>query len=556
MNTRRKLYYVLVSVLVVSILLAGCSTPQQPTEEAVSEEAAAPEAEEEEAAAPEAEEEVAEEEAEGEANVFVYATTTSWPDIDPAISFSDDSQITSNCYETLTVYNTPGSEDVLAPGLAESWESAEDDTVWTFHLQEGVTFHNGDPLNAEAVKGAIENTIEIGAGAAYIWAPVDSIEAVDEYTVQFNLSYPAPLDLVASAGYAAWIYNPATYAEKGTEWFNEGNCAGTGPYTIESYDRGSRLIMTRYEDYWGGWSEGQFDKVVFEVVEDPVVRQQMVEAGTADFTYEIPPDNLAALEARDDVVVYKNPSFQNMLGLINTQKPPLDDPLVRQALSYSFPYQQMIEGVMGNLATQAHGPIPAGMWGHSDDLQQYSFDLDKAGELLAEAGYPEGGFDLLYTFNTGDLSEQTAGEIWKAELAKLGINLEVQGMSWESQWDLGMSDPQNAQDVFVMYWWPDYVSPVSWLYGMFRTEEETLFNLGYYSNETVDELIDTGDATSGSDREEATKLFIEAQEILVEDAAAIFFYDLANTHVARTDVNGFADNPAYPHVVFVYNLSR
>jgi peptide/nickel transport system substrate-binding protein len=245
-----------------------------------------------------------------------------------------------------------------------------------------------------------------------------------------------------------------------------------------------------------------------------------------------------------------------MLGLINTQKPPLDDPLVRQALSYSFPYQQMIEGVMGDRATQAHGPVPAGIWGHSDDLHQYSYDLDKARELLTEAGYPDGDFDLVYTFATGDLEEQTAGEIWKAELAKLGINLEVQGMNWESQWDLGMSDPQNAQDVFVMYWWPDYVSPISWLYGMFRTEEETLFNLGYYSNETVDELIDTADALSGSDREQASNLFIEAQEILVEDAAAIFFYDMANTHVARTDINGFVDNPAYPHVVFVYNLSR
>ncbi len=547
MKTRHKFYYVVVSVLVMSIVLAGCSTPQQPTEEAVSEEAAAPEAEEE---------VVETEEAEGEATFFVYASSTSFSDIDPAISWSDDSKVVSNCYETLTLYNTPGSEDVLGPGLAKSWESAEGDTVWTFHLQEGVTFHNGDPLNAEAVKGAIENTIEIGAGAAYIWAPVESIEAVDEYTVQFNLSYPAPLDLVASAGYGSWIYNPNTYAEKGTEWFNEGNCAGTGPYTIESRDRGSRLIMTRYEDYWGGWSEGQFDKIVFEVVEDPVVRQQMIEAGTADFTHEIPPDNLAALEARDDVVVYTNPSFQNLLGLINTQKPPLDDPLVRQALSYSFPYQQMIEGVMGDRATQAHGPVPAGIWGHSDDLHQYSYDLDKARELLTEAGYPDGDFDLVYTFATGDLEEQTAGEMWKAELAKLGINLEVQAMSWESQWDLAMSDPQNAQDVFVMYWWPDYVSPVSWLYGMYRTEEEPLFNLGYYSNETVDELIDTGDALSGSDREQATKLFIEAQEILVEDAASIFFYDLANTHLARADINGFIDNPAYPHVVFVYNLSR
>jgi peptide/nickel transport system substrate-binding protein len=528
MKARRKLLYVFVSVLVMSILLAACSTPQQPTEEAVPEEAAAPAVEEGAAET---------EEAEGEPNVFVYATNTTWPDIDPAISFSDDSKITSNCYETLTVYNPPGSAELLGPGLATSWEADEDNMVWTFHLREGVTFHDGEPFNAEAVKGAIENTIEIGAGASWIWAPVESIEAVDEYTVQFNLIYPAPMDLVVSAGYQAWIYSAKAYAEHGTEWFNEGNCAGTGPYTIESYDRGSRLIMTRNEDYWGGWSEGQFDKVVFEVVEDPVVRQQMIEAGTADFTYEIPPDNLAALEARDDLVVYTNQSLMNMLGLMNTKKPPLDDPLVRQALSYTFPYQQIIEGVMGDRAVQSHGAIPAGMWGHGEDLFQYSNDLDKAGDLLTEAGYPDGGFDLVYTFGTGDLAEQTAGEMWKAELDKLGINLDVQGMTWEAQWALG-------------------VSPISWLYGMFRSEEETLFNLGYYSNETFDELIDTADAISGTDREQASDMFIEAQQILIDDAAAIFIYDIANTHVARADIKGYVDNPAYPHVVFAYQLSR
>jgi len=239
MNTKRKLLSIVISVLVMSILLAACSTPQQPTEEAVSEEATAPTVEEE----------VTEtEEAEGEPNIFVFAGPTTWPDIDPAISFSDDIHITSNCYETLTVYNPPGSTELLGSRLATSWETDEDNMVWTFHLREGVTFHDGEPFNAEAVKGAIENTMEIGAGASYIWDPVESIEAVDEYTVQFNLFYPAPLDLVASATYQAWIYSPQAYAEHGTEWFNEGNCAGTGPYTIESYDRGSRLIMTRNED--------------------------------------------------------------------------------------------------------------------------------------------------------------------------------------------------------------------------------------------------------------------------------------------------------------------
>lgn len=550
MKRGRYASFLLVSLLILGFIATACGTGK---EEATA--TPPPAAEEEPTKAPEpTKAEPTEEPA--APNVFVYAHGTTLPDIDPAVSFSNDSVIVSNCYETLTFYNPPGSDKILSPKLATSWDANTDATEWVFHLREGVTFHNGDPLNAEAVKGALENTLELGVGAAYIWDPVEEIQVVDDLTLKFTLSYAAPLDLIASSGYGAWIYNPTVYTEKGTEWFNEGNCAGTGPYTIESRERGSRLVMTRNEDYWGGWREGQFDKVVFEISEDAVVLQQTIEAGTADFTYGVPPDNYAALDAREDIVAYTNPSYQNLLGLLNTQKPPLDDPLVRRAVAYSVPYAQFIEGVMPGRATQAYGPVPAGMWGHSADLTQYSLDMEKAKELLDEAGYPGGGFDLLYTFATGDMDEQQLGELWKAELAKLGINLEVRGMTWEAQWDLAKSDPQSAQDILSFYWWPDYVSPYSFLFSMFHSEEEILFNLGYYSNPDFDQLIDDANALSGSDREKATEMFIQAQETLADDAVALFFYDVANTHLAGSDIKGFVDNPAYPHVVFVYDLTR
>jgi peptide/nickel transport system substrate-binding protein len=490
------------------------------------------------------------------ASVFVYSHPTSFPDLDPAKSYSNDSVVTSNCYETLTFYNPPGSAEILNPKLATSWEANADATEWTFHLREGVNFQDGTPFNAAAVKYSIEKTKELGVGAAYIWDPVTDIQAVDDTTVKFVLSYAAPLDLVASSGYAAWMYSPTAYEAHDSDWFNAGNCAGTGPYSIQSYERGSRLVMTRNEDYWGGWEAGQFEKIVFEVNEDPVVRQQKIESGEADFTYEIPPDNEAALRARDDVVVYTNPSFQNLVGLLNTKKPPLDNVKVRQALEYSFPYKQFLEGIMGDRATQAYGPVPAGMWGHSDQLFQYSYDLDKAKALLTEAGYENGGFDLLMTYSSGDLDEQQLGEVWKAELAKLGINLDVQGMNWEAQWDLAKSDPTKAQDIFVMYWWPDYISPYSFLYSMFHSEDSILFNLDYYSNPDFDKLIDDANVIAGVDREKAAQMFIDAQKMLIDDAVSLFYYDRANIHVARTTVKGFQDNPAYPHVVFVYDLTR
>jgi len=548
MKNRERWFTVLLT-LVLAVTATQCGAPAEPAPTAV------PPAEEEEATSlPEPTEPPAEEEA--AENVFVYAHPTSFPDLDPAISFSNDSAVVSNCYETLTFYNAPGSDEILSPALATSWEPNEDATEWVFELREGVTFHNGDPFNAEAVKAALERTMEIGGGASYIWDPVAEIEVVDAYTVKFMLNYAAPLDLIASAGYGAWIYNATVHEAQGTEWFNEGHCAGTGPYTIESRERGSRLIMTRNEDYWGGWEDDQFHRVVFEVSEDATVLQQKIEAGTADFTYSVPPDNLEMLDAQPEIVVYTNPSFQNLVGLLNTRKPPLDDKLVRQALSYSVPYDQFIEGVLGERGSAAHGPVPAGMWGHSEDLPRYTHDMEKAQELLAEAGYADGGFDVLYTFATGDLDEQQLGELWKAELNKLGINLEVQALNWEAQWDLAISDPENAQDVFVMYWWPDYVSPYSFLYSMFHSEDEPLFNLGYYSNPEFDEMIDEANALSGSDREKAEELFVDAQEILIEDAASIFFYDVANIHLARSDIQGYVDNPAYPHVVFAYQLRQ
>jgi peptide/nickel transport system substrate-binding protein len=399
----------------------------------------------------------------------------------------------------------------------------------------------------------------LGLGAAFIWDAVEEVNVIDDHTVEFKLSYAAPLDLVAAAGYGAWIFSPTcikAQGENASEWLNEGHDCGSGPYMIESRERGTRLVMTYFEDYWGGWKEGQFGKIVFDIVVDPVVQQQMIEAGEASAAYALPRVNLEALDARDDVTVYVNPSFQNLVGLFNMKKEPTNNKLVRQALSYAVPYQQIIDGVMLGQATQAHGPVPAGMWGFSEDLFQYTHDLDKARELLAEAGYPEGGFDLLMTFATGDLDEQQVGELWKAELAKLGINLEVRGMEWEPQWDLAMSDPLAAQDIFVMYWWPDYITPYTYLFNMFHCEEEILFNDGYYCNPEFDELIDKGNELAGSDRAEAERLFIEAQKILIEDAAAAFFYDLPNDHELRSDIKGYADNPAYPHIIFVYKLSK
>lgn len=489
--------------------------------------------------------------------IFTLANPAGFPDLDPATSFSNDGLVLSNAYETLTRY-IPGADGQAAtvqPVLAESWSSSADGLIWTFTLRAGVKFHDGTDLTSEAVKGSIERTISIAGGAAFIWWPVTAIDTPDPLTVVFTLSSPQPMDVIASSGFAAWIMSSAAL-DKDNAWFNAGNDAGSGPYRIDRYEPGQRAVLTRVPDYWGGVPEDGFDTAVFEIVEDSVLGQRMIEGGEADWTYGLPYENLGSLTANPDLAVVVNPSFETLVGLYNTKKAPLDRPRVRQALSLAFPYDDVIAAGTEGFGSRAKGVIPAGIWGHDPDAPIPSTDLEAARALLAEEGLADSGLELVMTYATSDQLEATAGELWKANLAQLGITLSLQPMAWEAQWDLAKSDPAAAQDIFVMYWWPTYVTPYDYLFNLFHSEDTPAFNLGYYANPAFDTMIDEAAELSGTDRDKAEAMFIEAQRMVINDAAAVFMLDKPNIHVIRSDVKGYTDNPAYGHIVFVNDLSR
>jgi len=489
--------------------------------------------------------------------IFTLAHPAGFPDLDPATSFSNDGAVLANVYEGLTRY-IPGKDDALAtlaPVLATGWETSADGLTWTFKLREGVKFHDGADLTAEAVKGSIERTIRIAGGAAFIWSPVTAITAPDPLTVVFTLSSPQPLDVIAASGFAAWIMSPAAF-DKDNAWFNAGNDAGSGPFKIDRYEPGQRAILKRVAEYWGGTPDGAFDTAVFEIVEDAVLDQNMIEGGQADWTYGLAYENLDALKANPDLSVVVNPSFETLFGMYNTKKAPLDRPKVRQALSLAFPYDDVISAGTSGLGSRAKGVIPSGLWGHDPDAPVPNTDLEAAKALLAEEGLTDSNLELVMTYATSDTLEATAGELWKANLAQLGITLTLQPMAWEAQWELAKSDPAAAQDIFVMYWWPTYVTPYDYLFNLFHSEEAPAYNLGYYSNPDYDKMIDDAAALSGTDRPKAEAMFMAAQRMVIADSAAVFMLDKPNIHIMRADVNGYQDNPAYGHVVFLNQLSR
>jgi peptide/nickel transport system substrate-binding protein len=476
-------------------------------------------------------------------------------DWDPSVEFSNGIIVLNNIYETLLRFDS--KNNTMIPVLATEYSKSEDGLSWKFKIRQGVKFHDGEEVDAEAVKFSIERTRKIGKGAAYIWDAVKSIKVVDKYTVAFELKYPAPLDLIASCGYAAFIVSPKSVKAHGDDWLSKGNEAGSGPYKLKKFKMGDEVIMTAFKDYWKGWQENQFDIVVVKRIIETSSRRQLLEKGDADITLLLSPEDNEELKHDSRVKVSVNNSFQNLILFLNTTKKPLDNKLLRQALSYAFPYQKVVQYAAGGYATQSKGAIPKGLWGHGNNLKQYKFDMMKAKELLKQAGYADGGLKLKFTYNSGNESQKKTAELFKSELAKLNIELDIRGMPWESQWEMSKSNKiDNRQDIFSMYWWPDVTSPYSWLYSLYRTEKNAFFNLAYYSSKPFDKLIDQGNAISAIDRDRATELFIKAQQELIENAPSIFPYDLKKVWITNKSFKGFISNPSYPNVVFFYDTYR
>ena len=484
---------------------------------------------------------------------YSAAIITDW---DPSIESSDGIIILPNIYETLLKYDP--LEDKFIKVLATDYTTSNDGLTWTFHLRKGVKFHDGTELNADAVKFSIDRTIEMNMGTAFIWASVDKINVIDEYTVEFKLKYPAALDLICSSGYAAYIMSPTTVKSHPDGWLTEGHEAGSGPYQLERYQQEQgEIMLTWFEDYWGGWKGNHFQKVVIKDVSEAVTRQLLIEKGEVDVTINLAYEAIASLQNNKNVKVLVEPSYQNLLLFFNVQKEPLNNKLVRQALSYAFPYQDAITYCLEGYGRQARGPVPYGLWGHSEELFQYNYDLDKAKQLLEEAGYANGGFSLLLTYCSGDEAERTTVELFKSKLAELNIDLEIRGMPWDSQWALAKGDNvDKRQDIFVMYQWPDVCGPSCWIYNLFYSEEKPLWGLSYYQNKEFESLVDEALKESGVDRDKAIETYFKAQEILIEDAPAIYAYDLNRLYVLNKTFQGFKDNPAYPNVIFFYDTYR
>jgi peptide/nickel transport system substrate-binding protein len=499
---------------------------------------------------------------------FTTLLTSGTEDIDPHYTSSEiASAIALLVYDMLIILRGD-STDEFDPRLAESWEVSDDQTTFTFHLYPDVTFHDGTPANAQAVKDSYTRWIELGGSPVnvitrFVESP-DQMEVVDDVTLRFNLSSPEPLFLAAMASsYGPMVISPTAIAENATEddpyahlWAQQ-FAIGSGPYLLESNSLNEGIVLSRFENYRHGWEGNHFDQVVFRVVPENATRRQLIESGEADGTANnLTVDDLVALRENPAVQVIEYASTFVNWTIMNA--PRLMTPEVRQGFSYAFPYDDVQNSVYQGLL-QRSGPIPDGVRGFDPDVFLYQTDLERAKDLILGGGFAEGD-TFEYMTDANLTTAQTVAQLFQANVAEMGFNLEIISVDYSTIESTIYGDaPAEERPHFIAPWgwWPDYNDPWNQLWPNF-TEANIGgggSNGGYWLNPRFEEIM--AEAENYEDEERLQELMIEAQNILTElDPPAIYLGQVLRYVVLGADIQGFVPNPLYLDSYNVYDMSR
>lgn len=483
-------------------------------------------------------------------NVGIQVLPGEIPSLDPPYMLtSQDTALGFNVYETLTRWE-PGKG--VVPVLATSWKSNIDGTQWTFSLRTGVKFHDGTPFTARDVKASLDRNIKVGL-VAYDFIGVTSIDVVDDHTVRVVTSAPRNVPLILSAQYGMFIY-AASAADKPKDWWAQGHDAGTGPYMVASFEPGTRAILNYYPDYWGGWQEGQFTKIVYMIVEDPAVRDQMIRSGNADIVSQLPVNSIDSLKSVSGITVLPFLPLSQLIFGFDMRHPPLDKADVRRALAMSFPYSDVQKDIYLGYGRVSVGSGPTALWNPPADFPRYHLDLDQAKALLQKAGYGN-GLELNLAYETGSKETADAIKLWQAELGKINVKLNIRELSGGTFWDAAYNTKATDYSVFVVAASGDVPSPYAWLIVFTSSPLGWMPAIGY-NNPAFDKQVFDAWAAEATDNKAAHDLWVKAQLILHNDAASIFAMDAPVVFAYKSNITGFAPDAPYSDIVFWYPMKR
>lgn len=407
----------------------------------------------------------------------------------------------------------------VVPVLATNHTISEDGLVYTFTLQENVKFHDGTDFNAEAVKANIariqdeKNNLRLRKS----FAKVSKVETPDAKTVVITLSEPynAFLNKVAMAP----IVSPKALEENGADITKKP--VGTGPFKFKEWVQGDRLVVEKNADYW---QQGlpKVDSLTFRPVPENGSRIAMLKTGEADFIYPMPTEQVSEVEGEEGISIEKTDSTIVRYVTLNTMKKPYDDVKVRQAINYAINKEAYIKVVKSGLGAKLDSTMSSKTQYYSQQTG-YDYDVEKAKQLLAEAGYPDGFEAEIWGENE---SETIKGmQFIQQQLALVGIKLEVKSMEGGTLSDQinSAKTPEEAKiQMWYVSWSPSSGDADGATRGLFSSEmfPPAGSNTAYYKNENVDKWI--AEANKSIDPAEAKSIYANIQKTVWEDAPWAF----------------------------------
>jgi len=404
------------------------------------------------------------------------------------------------------------NDGAIEPDLAERWETSSDGLEWTFHLRDDVRWHRGfGELTAQDVVYSFERVRDPETSSPYAsdFAMVDSIQAVDDHTVRFTLSRPfSPFIHRVVAFRGGFVVNQRAIEQFGADYSS--NAVGTGPFELTSF--GARdTTVTAFDDYYRG--APALESIRFITIEDNNTAALALQSGEVDVIRVLVDEVASELAESEDIRTVSHPLIGMRAITFNQSIAPFDNVLVRRAIHHATNKEGIVDFLLSNIgAVTLDSLIVPGVPHYSDDVPTYEYDLDKARQLLSEAGYPQGFSTRLSYFRHPIYTP--AFQVLQEDLRQIGIQLELvelETAAWTASRD---SEPMAIiSQVFA----PD---PDSFLFGLTHSSQfPPGLNYMRYSNPRVDELLEEGRITS--DPDELAAIYAELQRIIAEDSPAV-----------------------------------
>ena len=480
---------------------------------------------------------------------------------------SKDYEVPFNIFDRLVdVEVDADGNSKIVPSLAESWDISDDGLEYTFHLRQGVKFHNGNDFTAEDVAYTFHRllTVEGGVNTEFIdqikgadellageTDTLEGVEVVDDYTIKVTLKEPFAGFLASISSPGVSIYDSEATEAAGDQFgMDPAVTVGTGPFEFASWSFNNQLVLTRNEDYWKGASE--LPGVVIKIIPDTETQSMMFESGELDILdLDYAADSVDRFTETYPDQIVQGPRVGIVYFTMNFNKEPFQDVRVRKAVQMSIDRQAILDALYGGRGQVEQGIFPHGLIGFNPDQEEIKYDPEAAKALLAEAGYAD-GFDMEIAADSSASDTMTmALEIVSDQLAEVGINAEIKNYD-ESTWLETRKSGELGS--FMSTWSADYNDPDNFIYTFFGNEEKTKIRSINYPDTEVMERVAKARTIVNEDERLAEYKALE-EKIVHEDAAWVPMFSRLHLFAVSKRVQGFAPMWSGLSDQLFYNIS-